>query len=1247
MKIVLDMQGAQGGSRFRGIGRYATALARAIAQAPRGHEVWVLLGARMADTVEALRAELQGLIPPERIRVFEAPGPLEERDSANLWRMQAAELLRESFLARLQPDIVHSMSMFEGLGNDVVCSVGRLHPELPSSTVLYDLIPFMRPDSYLQNPLVRRAYFRRIQAMRQCDLLLAISQDARRDGIRLLDLPPANVVNISAGVDAFFRPVALDDAGRAALLAQYGLAKPVVLYTGAVDPRKNVDGLLAAFALLPPAMRGAHQLGLVGRMEGAERAQIEAMARRHGVAAEEMVFLGYVPDADLRALYSACAVFVFPSLHEGFGLPALEAMACGAPTIGSNTTSIPEVIGRADAMFDPAQPAAIAERMQAVLGDGGFAAELRRTGLETAAGFTWQRSAGIALDAFEALHARRKPRPPVVAVPARPRPRLAVVAPLPPVKSGIAGYTARLLPELARHYDITCIIDQKQVQADAITATMPLRGMDWFIAHAGEFDRVLYQIGNAPFHRNMLPALARVPGVVMLHDFSLGGMLGWEARRGGEPGAYLEAVYRSHGYPALLMEPGEGAVLPANGAVLRDALRVLVHSRHAVDLARHWYGDGVANGLRQVQFLPHPHPAVPRQAARAALGVAEDDFLVCAFGALYPTKLNHRLLQAWLQSPLAQARACRLVFVGGHADPPYQQKVEAILREAGAGEGGARITVTGYADDETYARWLGACDAAVQLRADSRGETSGAIHECLARGVPLVVNDHGAAAELPQDAALHLPDRFADAELAAALARLYDDAALRARLSAAALAHADGLHHPARVADAYRDRIEDAYATSPGLEDMRLLRALADIQAPSPPAADLGAVAQAMVANRPRFGARQILFDVSALSRTKFVTGIERVTRAMLAELLRAAPPGWRVEPVRIEGDGYVYARAYTAGFLGLAQPPAPDERVEAAHGDLYLGIDWSADRIPHVQDWFAAQRRRGVKLVFMVYDILPLLRPEFFPAEIPPMVQRWLDAIGKVADGLVAISGTVQQETAAWLGAHLPQRLLPLPLGHVHLGADITATQGADMANAAAAEPDLEKALAARPTFLMVGTLEPRKGHALALAALEKIWAEGGEVNLVVVGRLGWMKALGGPLRSHAQAGQKLFWLERADDALLRRLYAESAALLALSDAEGFGLPLIEAAQHGLPVIARDIPVFREVAGSHAFYADGTDAAATAASLKAWLALHAEGRAPASSAMPWMSWAQSTAALLRLVLDDGWQAAWSPPDAH
>ena len=167
-----------------------------------------------------------------------------------------------------------------------------------------------------------------------------------------------------------------------------------------------------------------------------------------------------------------------------------------------------------------------------------------------------------------------------------------------------------------------------------------------------------------------------------------------------------------------------------------------------------------------------------------------------------------------------------------------------------------------------------------------------------------------------------------------------------------------------------------------------------------------------------------------------------------------------------------------------------------------------------------------------------------------------------------------------------------------------------------------------------MVGAIEPRKCHAQALAAFERLWGDGRDLNLVIVGKQGWMvERLLDRLRAHSELNRRLFWLDGISDEYLDKIYAASTCLIAASEGEGFGLPLIEAAQHKIPIIARDIPVFREVGGDCVFYfSNDKSPEALAKAIKEWLKLYTTGKHPKSDGMPYLTWAESARNLLDIV---------------
>jgi len=469
IRCVLDLQGAQGESRFRGIGRYSLNLARAMAQAAGEHELWIALSALFPETASSLRSEFSNFVPQDRIVTFSVPGPVRELEPGNTWRRQAAERIREHFLAGLNPDVVHVSSMVEGFADDCVSSAGSHDSSFPTSTTFYDAIPKLFPSQYLYSPEITAYYLRKLQWLKRCDLLLAISESSRREAIELVGVPASRVRNLSAGIEAWFRKIELAPEYCASLLRRFGITKPFLMYSGAIDARKNIDGLIAAFALLPGDLRHSYQLLIAGKNDGLDRKRLEELAGKHGLRGGTLVFTGFVSDEELVALYNLCSLFVLPSYHEGFGLPALEAMACGAPTIASNVTSLPEIVGWDDALFDPHSSSAIAHKIDQALTDSRFCEKLSENGLQQAKKFTWESTARAAWTAFEHMmedrHGRSRARVPLAN---QRKPRLAYFSPLPPEKSGISDYSAELLPELARFYNIEVIVEQD------VTGLMPI-----------------------------------------------------------------------------------------------------------------------------------------------------------------------------------------------------------------------------------------------------------------------------------------------------------------------------------------------------------------------------------------------------------------------------------------------------------------------------------------------------------------------------------------------------------------------------------------------------------------------------------------------------------------------------------------------------------------------------------------------------------------------------------------------------
>ncbi|MDV2079926.1 glycosyltransferase family 4 protein [Marinobacter xestospongiae] len=382
---------------------------------------------------------------------------------------------------------------------------------------------------------------------------------------------------------------------------------------------------------------------------------------------------------------------------------------------------------------------------------------------------------------------------------------------------------------------------------------------------------------------------------------------------------------------------------------------------------------------------------------------------------------------------------------------------------------------------------------------------------------------------------------------------------------------------------------------------------------------------------RTSFPAQRTLFvDVSDIVRMDLKTGIQRVVRRITEELLRAPPRGWRVEPVYERAGQYYLARQFTHDLLGLTLPEPnwrPDAEAKPEPGDRFLGLDWAQPMVHRARETLECWEAIGVERFFVVYDLLPLQIPQYFPRDFQDEMEVWLNDIATLGEGLLCISRTVAQEVSEWLGANNLLRGGRPWVRHFPLGAD---PEG--VSEAPVPLPQLTVNDSSPLTLLMVGTLDGRKGYQQVLQGFEQLWRAGDDVRLVIVGRAGaQMGGLAKTLREHKAAcgpAARLYWLEHVSDAQLAWLYQVCDALLCASEGEGYGLPLIEAARQGLPIISRDLPVLREVAGDGAIYFSGMKPESIKEVVLRWRSLKETGRVPAPAPPGLVSWEESAKTL-------------------
>lgn len=293
----------------------------------------------------------------------------------------------------------------------------------------------------------------------------------------------------------------------------------------------------------------------------------------------------------------------------------------------------------------------------------------------------------------------------------------------------------------------------------------------------------------------------------------------------------------------------------------------------------------------------------------------------------------------------------------------------------------------------------------------------------------------------------------------------------------------------------------------------------------------------------------------------------------------------------------YVGCRLFALGCLSipirvldrlLKRQPAPARSVPLEHraGDQLVLLDssWHADFFPLAEQL----KRDGVGIVSVIYDLIPLTHPQFCDAGLVKVFNHWFDWIARTADGYIAISSTirdqVRQEMVRRIGE---QQVQERWFDYFHLGSELDLIDTTH-----AVDRDLLGLFKQpEPVFLMVSTIEPRKNHAYLLDAFERAWTAGSQARLCIVGKIGWKcETLIERIRRHPQLNSRLFMFNDLSDQSLEYAYQHSTALVFPSYVEGFGLPLVEAMQRGLPAMGSDIEVFREIGGEFMAYFDLND---------------------------------------------------------
>ena len=767
-RIAIDMQTLQTFEKDRGIGRATRMLLEhALPQAPANHEFHLYFN-RNAPRPELAAGEGRHI-------------HWHGLDLSFDWALSkpSNRAAIERLLEHEGIDLVH---FTQPLGWNI-CMPGEWGRCRALSTV-FDLIPLLYPRECLEPlpPILHREYYERLRYLLHADRLLAISESVSSDVARILKLPERRVDAIPLAADPSFAPLP-DTAPVDAVRRKYGITEPYILCVGGMNFRKNLSGLVSAFRRLRQRHQPPLQLVVVCHIGSEEEERgVQSLVRSQGVE-EAVRFTNFVPHEELVALYNGAAVFAFPSLYEGFGLPVLEAMQCGCPVVSSNSSSLPEVVGQAGMLLDPGDTESWTEGLLRVLCDDELRRILRERGLRQAELFSWDKAGRQLLESYErafvpgyhvmgyGLESRRL--------------RVAYFSPLPPQKSGIADYSATLLRHLQHYVDLDLYVeDAVEVERGFLASRFQSIPAARFPARAGDYDAALYHVGNNTLNWPIYKMARRVPGVVVLHDYSLQGVIYHNTALAGDPDRFVEEMAFAYGergreaaertvHGQAVMDAGDW---PASAQLIGQSRGAIVHSQWVRDqiLAECPHAD--------VRVLPLAVPMAYGTRVEpeffSQIGVSPDTFLVVSVGFQNRSKRVEPLVKAFL-SFHAHCPNSRLILVGEIQPDAHEILDRLRVRENLEG----KVICTGYVPEEAMRKYVLAASVCCSLRYPSFGESSAGASQYMAAGRPILVTNVNQFQELPDDFAWKVDLGPCEETLIGRyLERLYADPELRAEM---------------------------------------------------------------------------------------------------------------------------------------------------------------------------------------------------------------------------------------------------------------------------------------------------------------------------------------------------------------------------------------------------------------------------------------------------------------------------------
>ena len=615
---------------------------------------------------------------------------------------------------------------------------------------VYDIIPYIFKEHYLSDKNGYRNYIRVIERMRWADEILVISQSVKDDLISYLKFDPEKIHVIYGASSAYFQEIEISPERKARLYKKYGIENQFLMCTGGDDLRKNIGGLIKAYSNISDELRKKYQLVVACRLSAQSERNYRDLIRKLNLK-DRVILTNFVSTEELRELYNLAELMVFPSKYEGFGLPIVEAWACGTPVLTSNNSSLGEIAQGAGVLVDPNDENDVTRGLEYALTEADLGDFLKKGKVQLRK-FQWTQVAERSMEVIRCLKKNEKNM--------KSMKKIAFFTPLPPLESGISDYSVDILSKLGECYDIDVYID-KGYAADLLeNSRINILEFTAFDEKASEYDEIVYQMGNSEFHEYMIPYIRKYPGVLVLHDYNLHSLvyfltMGKYGRKQREYHKILEEDFEADVVNHYLDDLKFGKTGPqihnmeVNSFVTNYAKKIIVHSRESKEkLLR----KNISRIVRVVPSYAKIEPLVDVEKSKREMGYDVNTKIFASFGHVHETKRVIPILKAFSRLSGEYANV-KYIFVGKLSES-IEKEFEKIVKENHLEE---YVQITGYTSLNDFVKYINLADMCFNLRYPYNGETSGSLMRILAKGKLVVVNNIGSFSEIPDTCCVKLP----------------------------------------------------------------------------------------------------------------------------------------------------------------------------------------------------------------------------------------------------------------------------------------------------------------------------------------------------------------------------------------------------------------------------------------------------------------------------------------------------------